>query len=171
MKSGGKEFNVSLNRRGDGLLVRHIPRALKFMMDYENNPEVRTTNYQYTTTIWGYEEPENNLEMGRALEEADWFLNCATESKYLQILLSTHSPAFYLLKDDEENKDSINLFSVEREKGNLASHVNPIDDTKSVDKDIGMLPLYAPYIEAIENKKKEIAELKNPTVLRRGRNR
>ena len=46
--------------------------------------------------IWGYEEPENNLEMLAAFNLAKDFIDY---SKEIQILLTTHSPGFYNLKE------------------------------------------------------------------------
>jgi len=55
---------VSVNKRGDGVKIRHVPSILAFLHDEENR--VRTRGSVKVNTIWGYEEPENNLELSAA---------------------------------------------------------------------------------------------------------
>lgn len=54
------EMQISLNERGDGIKARHIPIILKFIAEKTKTLQARG-NPPYTF-IWGYEEPENNLE-------------------------------------------------------------------------------------------------------------
>jgi hypothetical protein len=49
-------------------------------------------------TLWGFEEPENSLELANAIEEASAFLSDA-RSKRRQVFLTSHSPAFFNLED------------------------------------------------------------------------
>ena len=58
---------VSLNKRGDGIKAQHIPIILKFIANHYKsisgkaviNPDI----------IWGFEEPENNMEMGNTFKK------------------------------------------------------------------------------------------------------
>ena len=77
-------FSVPLTRRGDGLQVRHIPHILQYIS--QNNKGLN---------IWGYEEPENSLEMSNAFALAGEFKN--EFAKQNQIFITSHSPAFYSL--------------------------------------------------------------------------
>lgn len=56
------KFDIPLPLRGDGIQSRHIP----FILDYISS---RSSQFH----IWGYEEPENSLEMSKAYEMADDF--------------------------------------------------------------------------------------------------
>jgi energy-coupling factor transporter ATP-binding protein EcfA2 len=63
--------DISLDARGDGIKARHIPLILKFMADKKRSLQGRGS--QPYTFIWGYEEPENNLELSSCVELADQF--------------------------------------------------------------------------------------------------
>lgn len=81
----GDECSLLL-QHGDGILVRHIPSILLFLAARE------ASSYH----IWGFEEPENSLELHAAVAEADRFVNYAHRNN-VQIFLTSHSPAFYTL--------------------------------------------------------------------------
>ncbi|MBE4043191.1 ATP-binding protein, partial [Vibrio parahaemolyticus] len=81
-----------LKQRGDGIKIRHIPIILKYMSEQEKN--ISRAGYVKPDTIWGFEEPENNLELKYAFELAEVFRGY---SKDIQIFITTHSPAFYAL--------------------------------------------------------------------------
>ncbi|CAN5488214.1 hypothetical protein BH09SUM1_BH09SUM1_18910 [soil metagenome] len=55
--SANKSF--SLDQRGDGIKVRHIPIVLKWLAGQANH--LSAPGRPKTVTVWGYEEPENNL--------------------------------------------------------------------------------------------------------------
>jgi energy-coupling factor transporter ATP-binding protein EcfA2 len=63
------EKSVSLNNRGDGIKARHIPLILKFMA--EKKAELQRRGGPPISSIWAYEEPENNLEIASAVQLAD----------------------------------------------------------------------------------------------------
>lgn len=142
-------FQVSLANRGDGIKTRHIPVILKFISDQLNiNKRKGSPN---VNMIWGYEEPENNLEMLVAFNLANEF---ATYSQDIQILLTTHSPAFYSLKGaDNEN---VNLYRVIKEKSKEAE-IKSIDKPHELNSDMGIMPIIAPYVN---EKITEITQLK-----------
>lgn len=79
----GDSYSLTL-QRGDGLQVRHIPAILAFLSD--NGPE--------DFHIWGFEEPENSLELANAIAEAETFRSYG-ESNNKQIFITSHSPAFF----------------------------------------------------------------------------
>src|SRR5690606_945274 len=94
------EKSVSLNNRGDGIKARHIPLILRFMAD--KKAALQRRGGSPISSIWAYEEPENNLEIGSAVQLADELLGVA-RSGTAQIILTTHSPAFYDLGQREES--------------------------------------------------------------------
>jgi hypothetical protein len=51
------EKPFSLNQRGDGIKVRHIPIVLRWLAEQANH--LSAPGRPKTVTIWGYEEPEN----------------------------------------------------------------------------------------------------------------
>lgn len=88
----GDSYSLTL-QRGDGIQVRHIPQILSFLSD----------NSTKEFHIWGFEEPENSLELASAIEESKTFLELG-KSKNKQIFLTSHSPAFFSLKDEGVSK-------------------------------------------------------------------
>lgn len=80
---------IPLIKRGDGIQAHHIPFILDFL-------SIKSTQYN----IWGYEEPENSMELGRAFELSNHFENIFSRSN--QIFLTTHSPAFYSIGNNSK---------------------------------------------------------------------
>lgn len=145
-------FEISLSNRGDGIKTRYIPVILKFISDQLNiNKRKGSAN---VNMLWGYEEPENNLEMLAAFKLAQDFLDY---SKDIQILITTHSPGFYTLK--ENNNEKVNLFKVIKEK-NKEAEINELITYNDLDSDMGIMPLIAPYVKEkvieIEHLQKDI---------------
>ncbi|MFP5436682.1 MAG: hypothetical protein ACLGH8_02770 [Bacteroidia bacterium] len=136
--SDGK-FQISLSNRGDGIKTRHIPVILKFIADQLNINKSRGS--VAVNTIWGYEEPENNLEMIAAFRLAEEFLDY---SQRIQILLTTHSPAFYNLKESISEK--VKLYKVQKPSGSEAN-IAEINNYKDLDEDMGVMPIVAPYVK------------------------
>lgn len=56
---------IELSHRGDGIKAVHIPAILKYISEQDNR--LMTNTSVPITTIWGYEEPENGIEMKSAL--------------------------------------------------------------------------------------------------------
>ncbi|MDP8263039.1 MAG: AAA family ATPase [Candidatus Ancaeobacter aquaticus] len=78
--------HLPLQQRGDGIRTRFIPSLLH---------HISQNSKLYF--IWGFEEPENNLEYSLAIELAE---KMAKEySRDSQIFITTHSPAFFSLTD------------------------------------------------------------------------
>ena len=98
--SGDATINVPLEMRGDGIQARHIPIILKYIADEDQ--KTRNQGSVKITTIWGYEEPENGIELLRSFDVAKSFLEY---SKEIQMLVSTHSAAFY----QQHGRKTINM--------------------------------------------------------------
>lgn len=143
-----------LKQRGDGIKIRHIPVILKYMSEQERN--ISRRGYVKPDTIWGFEEPENNLELRYAFELAEAFRKY---SKEIQILVTTHSPAFYAL--DKTDGDGVSTFYVSRGNDNCSS-IKPVthDDTDDIHESMGLLPIITPYLERIYEHQQEIEKLK-----------
>lgn len=130
-------FIVPLDLRGDGIQSRHIPQILKFIAEEDQNSRTKGSPRVYT--IWGYEEPENGLEISKAFEMAKEFIRISEE---IQIFVTTHSPAFYI---EAQNSASATVCYIKKE---------PSGETKLFDKpnvsflndELGIMPVVAPYI-------------------------
>lgn len=103
----GQTLEVPLTSRGDGIQARHIPIILKYIADEDQRS--RNQGSTKITTIWGFEEPENGLELLNAFSMADEF---SSYSKEVQIFLTTHSPAFYMRKGDR----GVTIFFVDKKE-------------------------------------------------------
>ncbi|GAB4032066.1 MAG: hypothetical protein Fur0012_10150 [Elusimicrobiota bacterium] len=141
---------ISLQQRGDGIKTQYIPIILKFLAEQEKKNHTRGAIQ--SETIWGYEEPENNLEMGKAFDMAKTF---SEYSSKIQIFITTHSPAFYSIKTGNNVKKSVyhlklkqQLKAIEQEKKR----------TPELDNEMGFMPFVAPYIQ---EKQEEIKRLED----------
>jgi hypothetical protein len=133
----------SLQQRGDGVKVRHIPAILKFLADQET--KVAAQGKPRVTTIWGYEEPENNLELQAQFDAARQFARYASD---IQTFITTHSPAFYSLAFNAE----VGTRAWRAEQDSNGSRLQRIDagDKEPLDHSMGLMPLVRPHIEATE---------------------
>ena len=102
---------IPLNARGDGVRSRFLPSLLHYI--------ARHSSLKY---IWGFEEPENSLEMSLSAELAGKIQ--AEYSVPAQILLTSHSPAFFGLR--ESNTSTYRVFFDER-KGTDVARIFPSD--------------------------------------------
>ena len=62
---------VPLDTRGDGIKAQHIPVILKFIAAHYRS--IAGRGMIPTDTIWGFEEPENNMELANAFKFADFY--------------------------------------------------------------------------------------------------
>lgn len=144
------ENTYHLKQRGDGIKVRHIPVILKYMAEQERN--ISIPGFVKPDTIWGFEEPENNLELRYAFELAKSFQKY---SKDIQIFLTTHSPAFYAL--DKTDTEKVKTFFVSQDSSgctNLKSVSK--DETDDIHEKMGLLPIITPYLAQVIEKQSEI---------------
>jgi predicted ATP-dependent endonuclease of OLD family len=148
------ENSISLNERGDGVKARHIPLILKFIADKRKGLQAQG-NPPYTF-IWAYEEPENNLEITNSIKLADQLSNLI-ENPISQILLTTHSPAFYNLA--KQSPDEVGCYFIDKD-----SNDSTICDSnlEVLDSKMGMLELLTPHIERI---KKELHDIETVSTL------
>lgn len=143
--------SISINRRGDGIKIRHIPSILRFLHEEENR--VKRRGAIKVNTIWGYEEPENNLEFLSASAKSQELLEISDE---IQMFVSSHSPSFYNLKDKGQR---VNLFyTTQQDRGTKYSYIKEDCDVELADEKMGLLPIVAPYIEKKELEIREIRE-------------
>ena len=153
----GTQKEIPLRSRGDGIKVRHIPKILKFIADQEN--KLRAQGSPYISTIWGYEEPENSLELSKAFDLADEFLQYSGE---IQIFITTHSPAFYNIGRDVNNREKVQVFYSEYKESSTS--FKALKDINEPDRVMGLLELVSPFVERkneeIRMFKKIIEELK-----------
>lgn len=105
----GDSYSLTL-QRGDGIQVRHIPVILAFLSDRS------AEDYH----VWGFEEPENSLELANAIHEAGLFAGLG-RSGNKQIFLTSHSPAFFGLTEP-----SVKRFFVSRSKEHGARRTSRI---------------------------------------------
>ena len=142
-------IDVPLTSRGDGIQARHIPIILRYIA--QEDQKSRNQGSTKVTTIWGFEEPENGLELSNAFALADEFMEY---SKDLQIFLTTHSPAFYMKKENT----GVSIFYVEKSSDNSdETKIIAERSTAKIADDMGLMPLVAPFI-AEQAKKLEIAQ-------------
>lgn len=149
----GNTYHLKL--RGDGIKVRHIPVVLNYMASQEKS--ISIPGYVKPDTIWGFEEPENNLEMRYAFELAKQFKEY---SKAIQIFLTTHSPAFYAL--DQTDSDGVNTYLVSQE-ADCCTVLKQVthEDTEHLHDKMGLLPLITPYLREIYEHQQQIELLKS----------
>lgn len=138
------EFNsdkIPLSRRGDGIKVRHIPAMLRFIGEKSASDHKTLIAPQ----IWGFEEPENNVEFSSCFALSKQFIEAAKSKT--QVILTTHSPAIYNIADSVVGIPKLKAvrFYVTKDTQSLSTELSVIDDEIVHDK-IGFMPLIAPLI-------------------------
>jgi len=139
-------FNIPLQKRGDGIQARHIPFILDFIARHSKKYH-----------IWAYEEPENSLEMGKAFDLASQFQT--DFSKENQIYLTTHSPAFYDLAGDHVNKWMVESQSHSTD-GVLRTVVIPFHGEHHADETMGIASLISVRAKELHEEIKGLNEVK-----------
>lgn len=153
---------TALRYRGDGVQGRHVPLILKFLADQrkKNSAQGRPPS----ETIWGFEEPENNLELTKQIEASKEF---EAYSRDLQIIVSTHSPAFY------RSAMTSNVGSIQfaARIGGLTSFAAEAA-SESVDETLGLMPFVVPYLDEANNEREKLlatlAEVRDNGLLNKG---
>lgn len=136
------ENSISLNERGDGVKARHIPLILKFIAEKRKGLQAQG-NPPYTF-IWAYEEPENNLEISNSIRLAEQ-LNNLIQNPVSQILLTTHSPAFYNLA--KQTPDRVGCYFIDKDSSDTTICDSNLE---ALDVKMGILELLTPHIEKIK---------------------
>lgn len=137
-------FPVALSQRGDGIKVRHIPVILRWLAEQANH--LSAPGKPRVVTIWGYEEPENNLETRKCFDLADFFI---TTSESIQTFLTTHSPVFYTAFQAKENLVSLTEVKLDPQDGTQVTARIPghASDVDALHSSIGFLDLLEPHVK------------------------
>lgn len=174
----GEDRHSLLRQKGDGVKARHLPELIRFIN--ENEPRKRIF-------IWGFEEPENSLDLGAAEAEARRFASFAARED-TQVFITSHSPAFYLLNSDEP-AEVRRFFITKQEMGiddeitpkNAAALIDRFEDAEAKMEHAGLLQL--PFVirqmgelrEELRKREEEanrlravLAELQQPTLFVEG---
>lgn len=178
LEFGSNDGKSMLSQRGDGVKIRHIPIILQNIAEAELREN--RAREPIGSTIWGFEEPENNLEYDSAKKLAESFIEYLdkvhfqdeTYSKYdegIQIFITTHSPVFYTLSNLENSK--INSFFVKKQD-DKSSDIRPISNENSIniETEMRLLPLFElskhwkNINESMDSLRKDKAELQNELV-------
>lgn len=129
---------IDLSHRGDGIKARHIPSILRYLQDnIEKGRPKRSVGGAY---IWGFEEPENGVEYLACFEMAKELLSYTRER---QILVTTHSPAFYT----QTKSETTACFLVDRVDGTSKYLL----DSEQVEETMGLMQLVAPFIQTAKD--------------------
>ena len=151
--------DIPISRRGDGHKVRHVPEILHFIGRGAISPSKGATPQ---THIWGFEEPENCVELTAAFDFRDNFLKYA--KKGFQMFFSTHSPIFYRMQG--EGKVKVQNYFVQKEthyKKGRETTVKQIDHARDLDSPMGIMPVINEYTEKLhlelDDLRKEIKRL------------
>ncbi|HWL56435.1 MAG TPA: AAA family ATPase [Paracoccus sp. (in: a-proteobacteria)] len=165
---------VPLSRRGDGIKIRHIPLMLKFIAQKQD--DLFTRGGVRYTHIWGFEEPENNVEMSAAFAMGDEFLELIAESDRFQLFLTTHSPIFYRL--DQRRPEAVDWLTSHFVSKSGSQTIATTRAPDEVDESMGLMPIVAPYVAEAKKRYDEIgaqleavqdiAEQRRPTIFVEG---
>lgn len=167
---GGKR--VGLSQRGDGIKVRHIPVILRWLADQANH--LSAPGKPRVVTIWGYEEPENNLETRKCFELADFFIQ---NSSSVQTFLTTHSPVFYSVFTGVHDDVKVLEVQLDSVTGTALTSraIGVPSDVDALHSSIGFLDLLEPHVrdwkrrvDQLEHRLKEGLELNHPTIFVEG---
>lgn len=140
-------------QRGDGLQVRHIPEILKFISD----------NDEKKFHVWGFEEPENSLELSSAFDEAQRFVEISNDWNK-QLFVTSHSPSFFTVTDDKASR----FFVSQSDGSSTVKHMVGVDEQLALEMmgDNFFLPIISKSIKASID---EIAKLKEAAGHLKGR--
>lgn len=166
--------DIPLSRRGDGIKIRNIPMILQFIA--EKQDQILNRGGVRYTHIWGFEEPENNVEMSAAFSMAQGMFETIAQHENMQLFMTTHSPIFYKMVSPDDGGDT-GLSTNFVERIDNESHIinKAIDE---VDVSMGLMPLLAPYLKDAKKRfdeiqselhtARELSALRVPTVFVEG---
>lgn len=137
---------TALKNRGDGIQGRHVPVILKFLADQRKINSAKGKPPE--ETIWGFEEPENNLELAKQIEVAQEFQQY---SRTIQILVSTHSPAFY---GSALAADGVRVARRVAGKTDFSKTL----PAENIDEHLGLMPFIEPYLKKAVAERDQLVE-------------
>lgn len=143
------ENSVSLNKRGDGIKNRYIPLILNFIAS--NEKELAGKGAAPYTFIWGYEEPENNMEISNCMELCNEFSTYVQED-ISQIILTTHSPVFYNIKYKVQELETSVCFV---QKVSLKDGTTVVPEKENIDSEMGTAAKMSDDYRKLEKRLKE----------------
>lgn len=162
--SHGSDSHSLLRQKGDGVKARHLPELLRFINENEKRKKF---------FVWGFEEPENSLDLGAADSEARRFADFSTRDD-TQVFITSHSPAFYLAGADTDAEVRRYFISKQvlgdqgaMEPSNAATKIDDLDDAEASMEAAGLLQL--PYVirqlsvqrEELDRMEEEAASLRS----------
>lgn len=158
------DFKVPLFNRGDGVQVRHIPHIIDYVSRNNN-----------CLNIWGYEEPENSLEMSNSFRLAKEFQEKFSIKN--QLIVTSHSPAFYGLEGDGTKHLVARKAIIEgKEKSHMVTEIHGDIDVNAADTELGVAQLImkrsaAAYeeINRLREINKELEKINKPVILTEGK--
>lgn len=176
----GEDGHSLLRQKGDGVKARHLPELLRYINENESGKRF---------FIWGFEEPENSLDLGAADAEAERFAVIAARAD-TQVFVTSHSPAFYLAQCETSKADIRRIFISKQKRGeddtvhpkNAISVIDSLEEAERRMKEASLLQL--PYIirhwndlrkerdaleEHSEKLNQQLAALRVPTLFVEGR--
>ena len=118
----GSDGHSMLRQKGDGVKARHLPELIRFI----NEKETRKKLF-----LWGFEEPENSLDLGAAEAEAKRFATFAGRSD-TQVFVTSHSPAFYLANVESE-VGSVRRYFITKQLPNSTGTMEPPNAAAMID--------------------------------------
>lgn len=149
------KIHVPLNYRGDGIQARHIPIILNYIA--QENQKSRNQGSVKICTIWGFEEPENGMELSNSFAMANDFLEY---SNSIQIFTTSHSPAFYMKK----NEGNTYVAFVSKKEDTEQTIITNEPSDLIFDK-MGLMPLVAPFIAEQESQVNSAKKILNSSIL------
>lgn len=143
----GDSYSLTL-QRGDGVQVRHIPQILAFLSDKSRE----------TFHLWGFEEPENSLELANAIAEADLFETYG-QDRNKQIFLTSHSPAFFAKESDDVVRFFISQSKeVSSRATSIARAITEDEEPSELMGETPHLPVISSYLTKADKKIKALHE-------------
>jgi energy-coupling factor transporter ATP-binding protein EcfA2 len=118
----GEDNHSLILQKGDGIKARHIPELLRYINENEEGKKF---------FVWGFEEPENSLDLSAAESEAANFAQIASRED-TQIFISSHSPAFYLAEPPDRSACVVKRYFICKQE-KISGSVKPEEAVVSVD--------------------------------------
>lgn len=141
----GEDGHSLLRQKGDGVKARHLPELLRYINENESGRKF---------FIWGFEEPENSLDLGAADAEATRFATIASRPD-TQVFITSHSPAFYLANSDTSTATVRRIFINKQVPSATGEGVSPKNAISVIDQ-----------LDAAEAKMNEASLLQLPYLIR-----